>query len=131
MARGWAAAVGRRLRAVPVPVSVWLPTDPSSGGAWSCSESYFLLRAEQGSVGGAPNITTSDGLTLHACNSAASARWNHGIVDALEPGIPWLERGERQRSRERRIDCVAAGIEPRDAGLRGALCLRHHHAAAA
>src|SRR4051812_22621740 len=121
MARGWAAAVGRRLRPVPVPVSVWLPTDPNSGGARSCSESYFLLRAEQGSVGGAPNITTSDRLTLHAWNSAASARWNPGIVDALEPGIPWLERGERQRCGERGIDCVALGIEHRDAGFGGAL----------
>ena len=41
------------------------------------------------------------------------------VADAAEPGIPRLDRGERERGRDRGIDRIAAGIEHRDAGLGG------------
>ena len=57
---------------------------------------------------------------------------HHRVADAAEPGIPRLDRRERERGRDRGIDRVAAGIEHRDAGLGGAPCdCDDHHAAPA
>ena len=53
------------------------------------------------------------------------------VADSAEPGIPRLDRRERERGRNRRVDRIAAGIEHRDAGLGRAFRLRDHHAALA
>ena len=53
---------------------------------------------------------------------------NQGVADAAKTGVPGLDSGERQRSGDRSINGVAAGIEHRDAGFGGILGLRNHHA---
>ena len=53
------------------------------------------------------------------------------VADPAQPGIPRLDRRERERGRDRRVDRIAAGVEHRDAGLGRAFRLRDHHPASA
>src|SRR5262249_3561725 len=68
---------------------------------------------------------------VHHLGATLASPMNHGLTDAAQPTIPWLDGGEGERRGDRGINGVTPGIEHGYAGRGGVLALRNHHAAPA